>query len=104
MLSPEEILLKTKVLVSDEESSIREKILKYAKQNYDTYNFAVGGVAWNGDPLPSWEDFYNDPTKQKQVFGWVTTGFNSLFVETKANKEAVDKIMNHGQQTNAKKN
>jgi len=45
---------------------------KLAKLAYDTYCEAVGGVAFNGDPLPSWEDFSKDENKQKQVEAWRT--------------------------------
>lgn len=41
-----------------------------AKELYETYCQSVGGVAFNGDPLPSWDDFSTDPTKQKQTIGW----------------------------------
>jgi hypothetical protein len=42
-----------------------------AKIAYDTYCHAVGGKAFNGDPLPSWEDFSADPKKQPQANGWL---------------------------------
>jgi len=41
-----------------------------AKAMYTAYNEAVGGVAWNGDPLPDWDEFAADEKKQKQVNGW----------------------------------
>lgn len=37
---------------------------------YDAYCVAVGGKAFNGDPLPTWEDFATDPAKEKQAEGW----------------------------------
>ena len=37
---------------------------------YETYCAAVGGVAFNGDKLPSWSEFVADPTNQKQVEAW----------------------------------
>lgn len=42
-----------------------------AGQIYEAYCQSVGGVAFNGDPLPKWEDFAADPQKQKQVQGWI---------------------------------
>jgi hypothetical protein len=42
-----------------------------AGQLYDHYCVAVGGKAFNNDPLPSWEDFRSDPKKQKQSDAWV---------------------------------
>lgn len=38
---------------------------------YEAYCEAVGGLAFNGDPLPKWEEFVNDKTKIKQVNGWI---------------------------------
>lgn len=37
---------------------------------YDEYCIAVGGKAFNGDPLPKWEEFGKDPNKQKQANAW----------------------------------
>ncbi len=41
-----------------------------AGQLYQTYCDAVGGVAFNGDPLPSWEEFAADENKTKQADAW----------------------------------
>ena len=41
-----------------------------AKELYEVYCESVGGVAWNGDPLPSWEEFSADSTKETQADGW----------------------------------
>lgn len=46
----------------------QERIL--AKLMYDEYCKAVGGVAFNGDPLPSSEEFFSDDTKTKQRKAW----------------------------------
>ena len=37
---------------------------------YTAYCNAVGGKAYNGDPLPDWDTLTKDPTKQKIVTGW----------------------------------
>ena len=37
---------------------------------YSAYCKAVGGVAFNGDPLPEWTEFAADPSKQKQADAW----------------------------------
>jgi len=37
---------------------------------YTAYCQAVGGKAFNGDDLPTWDVFANDPKKQKQVNAW----------------------------------
>ena len=46
------------------------KIDQKAIELYDIYTAAVGGKAWNGDPLPCGKDFLADPTKQTQANGW----------------------------------
>lgn len=38
---------------------------------YDAYCHAVGGKAFNGDPLPSWGVFRDDPLKAKQSLAWL---------------------------------
>jgi len=45
-----------------------------AKEAYDVYCEAVGGVAFNGDPLPTWSEFCADPKKQKQHLAWLRVG------------------------------
>lgn len=42
-----------------------------AAELYSTYCQSVGGVAYNGDPLPTWEEFIADPAKATQAEGWV---------------------------------
>lgn len=42
-----------------------------AKELYTTYCQAVGGKAFNGDPLPDWETFSTDETKRKQSDAWL---------------------------------
>ena len=37
---------------------------------YTAYCKSVGGVAFNGDPLPDWATFSKDPAKEKQANGW----------------------------------
>lgn len=37
---------------------------------YTVYCTAVGGVAFNGDPLPTWAEFVAHPDKQKQAAAW----------------------------------
>lgn len=41
-----------------------------ACEMYTTYCKAVGGKAFNGDNLPSWQEFSNDPNKQLQAEAW----------------------------------
>jgi len=37
---------------------------------YTAYCKKVGGKAFNGDPLPSWEEFTADEKKQLQANAW----------------------------------
>jgi len=41
-----------------------------AKLLYDNYCEGVGGVAFNGLPLPKSAEFFADATKQKQADAW----------------------------------
>jgi hypothetical protein len=41
-----------------------------AKRMYDAYCEAVGGVAYNGDKLPTSQEFFSDTTKEKQANAW----------------------------------
>lgn len=47
---------------------------QHAKELYTAYCVEVGGKAFNGDPLPNWDSFYNDPNKEKQVNAWLKVG------------------------------
>lgn len=44
---------------------------RIAGELYEAYSVAVGGKAWNGDPLPDWKTFRADPAKRKQSDAWV---------------------------------
>jgi len=46
-------------------------IINLAGQMYEAYCTAVGGKAFNGDPLPDWKTFRTDPSKQKQAEAWI---------------------------------
>jgi len=48
-----------------------EETEKVAGELYEAYCKAVGGKAFNGDPLPSWEDFRKDTSKRTQSDGWI---------------------------------
>lgn len=47
-----------------------QKLEYYTKLAYETYSEQVSGKSFNGDPLPSWEEFSKNPSKQKQVKAW----------------------------------
>jgi hypothetical protein len=57
------------------------KINEIASMLYTEYCIAVGGLSFNGDPLPSWEEFSNDSTKEKQANAWRVVAEKSLFVK-----------------------
>lgn len=46
------------------------KEVELAKLMYDTYCQAVGGKAYNGDPLPTSEELFSDKSKTVQANGW----------------------------------
>ena len=48
-------------------------IIKLADHFYSAYCSAVGGKAFNGEPLPDWESFAADPAKTKQREAWLAT-------------------------------
>lgn len=49
-----------------------------AGELYESYCRAVGGKAFNGDPLPDWTTFRSDPSKQKQSDAWVETARRAM--------------------------
>jgi len=53
-------------------------IINLAGFLYDTYCFAVGGVAYDGKTLPTWDEFRFDPSKEKQVAGWYAVAEASI--------------------------
>ena len=42
-----------------------------AGELYTAYCDKVGGIAFNGDPLPVWGEFRADESKKKQSDAWV---------------------------------
>ena len=54
-----------------------------AKVMYDAYCTGVGGIAFNGDKLPSSDDFFADTAKEKQINGWrVAADAARAFIES----------------------
>lgn len=49
-----------------------------AEALYTTYCAAVGGVAFNGDPLPDWDTFVSDPAKTKQSEAWLAAADRAM--------------------------
>lgn len=56
-------------------------VIELAHALYEEYCGSVGGVAYNGDPLPSWPEFASDPEKETQVTAWrhVASVVESIF-------------------------
>lgn len=53
---------------------------KLAQLLYETYRAAVGGVAHDGNPLPTWVDFRADPAKAKQADAWEAVAVEAIWV------------------------
>lgn len=51
---------------------------KIAGQLYETYCQAVGGKAFNNEPLPAWKEFRADPAKKKQSDAWVEVAIKAV--------------------------
>lgn len=49
----------------------KDSVQECAEKMYDGYCEAVGGKAFNGDPLPPAVEFFADPTKTKQSNAWL---------------------------------
>ena len=45
---------------------------------YTDYCRAVGGKAFNGDPLPDWEEFSQDPKKNVQAKAWISVASTAV--------------------------
>lgn len=60
------------------EVTVKEAVV--ASKLYETYCSAVGGKAFNGDPLPSWREFSVDESKKKQVDAWIEVARQSLAI------------------------
>jgi hypothetical protein len=53
-------------------------LVEFAGELYTTYCESVGGKAHDGQPLPSWEVFKNDPLKLRQYNAWIATAHQAL--------------------------
>ena len=49
-----------------------EPLEELAGELYTDYCARVGGKAFNGDPLPDWPTFRDDPKKQPQAQAWLS--------------------------------
>ena len=51
---------------------------KLAMAMYDEYCAKVGGKAYDGRPLPTAAEFFEDDTKAKQALGWMAAASKAL--------------------------
>lgn len=58
--------------------STLSKAEQIARVMYDNYCIAVGGKAFNGDPLPNSEEFFTDESKTKQATAWIVAAQNAI--------------------------
>ena len=56
-----------------------ENIEELAGKLYTAYCASVGGKAFNGDALPSWDAFRADPAKTKQSQAWVDVAAEAVY-------------------------
>lgn len=49
-----------------------------ARAMYDAYCVAVGGHAYDGRPLPTSEEFFEDASKATQAGGWYAAASKAL--------------------------
>lgn len=52
-----------------------------ADELYTIYCKSVGGVAFNGDKLPTWDEFRIDPNKEVQYNAWIAIAEFTLGVD-----------------------
>lgn len=57
---------------------MKSKIHKLAGELYSAYCDAVDWTAFNGDRLPNWLNFSEDPTKEKQVKAWLAAAERAI--------------------------
>jgi len=50
---------------------VNDKHEAIADRLYSRYVEVVGGTAYDGKPLPTWDEFRADPAKRRQSDAWV---------------------------------
>lgn len=58
-----------------------------ARKMYDVYCTAVGGKAYNGDPLPDSDTFFADKTKELQSKAWIAAADQAILEIGEYNEE-----------------
>lgn len=51
---------------------------RLAGELWKSYAAAVGGKAFNGDPLPTWNDLLADTNKEKIVSAWLAVADKAI--------------------------
>ena len=69
---------KYRVFAEGKEVTHESMVLELAEILYEANKKAVGGKAYNGDPLPTWAEFYADPNKKRQIGGWMAASEAAL--------------------------
>lgn len=64
----------------------------YAQELYSAYCAAVGGKAYNGQPLPSAQEFWDDPTKTAQAKAWEAVAEKAMKGKLPETEEARDAL------------
>ena len=64
----------------DAPKEFKQLLETWVSQMYFVYCREVGGVAYDGNPLPDWETFKNDPAKKKQCHAWYAMGKAALLL------------------------
>lgn len=77
----------------DHTATVPESVALLADKLYTTYCAAVGGFAFNGDPLPAWKEFFADPSKKKQSDAWLAVAKESLRDTVKALRGQYSKMV-----------
>lgn len=52
--------------------------IQIASALYAVYAAAVGGKAYNGDPLPTWSEFHKDEKKKTQSDAWLAVADKAM--------------------------
>lgn len=65
----------TKRQVENSPYSVTEEL---ARVMYDEYCKEVGGTAYDGRPLPTSEEFFNDDSKIRQHRGWLKAASTAI--------------------------
>ena len=66
----------------------------YAQTLYTAYCEAVGGRAYNGQPLPTAEEFWNDPAKTAQAKAWEAVAEKAMKDQQLETEEAREERLN----------